>query len=221
MARAPACRVVAVLMTCVIALLQAGCGSRIVQESPAALSVVRADGSLLTHRPYPGVREQALESAFEAPEEVPPAAIAPDPPAAALATPAPVLSGESPRPDPACDWQENLDRATAGRDAEWLVLDTGAWGRAEVPGRRIWVSPKTPCDKVYSVAAHEWTHHMQGIVYGDWGVVLRELAPFGGPEVVADCGALLLGATWINYGCPDGLSSDAAAAVLRGEPVGQ
>lgn len=111
----------------------------------------------------------------------------------------------------------NLERAKRGRKAEWTILDTGAWGRAEVPGDRIWIAPRTPCSKVYSVAVHEWVHHMQGVVYRDWAAVQRELAPYGGPEIVADCGALLLGATWIRYGCPGGASSDAAAAILRAE----
>lgn len=116
-----------------------------------------------------------------------------------------------------CDWQENFARATAGRAARWAVVDTGAWGRAEVPGDQIWIAPRTPCDKVYSVAVHEWTHHMQGVVYGDWSTVLRELAPYGGPEIVADCGALALGATWIQYGCPPGPAVAAATSILRGD----
>lgn len=120
-------------------------------------------------------------------------------------------------PTGSCDWTANLERAKRGREAEWIILDTGAWGRAEVPGDRIWIAPRTPCSKVYSVAVHEWVHHMQGVVYGDWAVVQRELAPYGGPEMVADCGALLLGATWIKYGCPGWASNDAAAAILRAE----
>ncbi|WP_034268573.1 hypothetical protein [Haloechinothrix halophila] len=123
-----------------------------------------------------------------------------------------------PRPAKArCDWMENFEHGRAGRPADWIIADTGAWGRAEVPGDRIWIAPRTPCDKVYSVAVHEWTHHMQGHVYRDWDEVERELAPYGGPEMVADCGALLLGATWIKYGCPGQVSTDAAAAILRGE----
>ncbi|MPY83970.1 MAG: hypothetical protein GEV00_11750 [Actinophytocola sp.] len=111
----------------------------------------------------------------------------------------------------------NFEYGKAGRPAQWIILDTGAWGRAEVPGNRIWIAPRTPCDKVYSVAVHEWTHHMQGVVYRTWAEVQRELAPYGGPEMVADCGALLLGATWIRYGCPGRYTTDAAAAILRGE----
>lgn len=62
---------------------------------------------------------------------------------------------EPPNPQPSrphCDWSANLKRATAGRPAKWTVEDTGAWGRAQVPGLRIWIAPRTPCDKVYSVA---------------------------------------------------------------------
>lgn len=133
--------------------------------------------------------------------------------AAASSTPKRAL-----RPAPArCDWSANLRRATGGRAANWTLKDTGAWGRTEVPGNTIWIAPRTPCDKVYSVAVHEWTHHMQGVVYGDYRAAKRAMARYGGLEIVADCGALLLGATWINYGCPGGASKAAAAAILRGE----
>ena len=35
-------------------------------------------------------------------------------------------------------------------------------------------------------------------------------------ESTADCMALMLGATWINYGCPDSLQA-AASAILAGQ----
>ena len=35
-------------------------------------------------------------------------------------------------------------------------------------------------------------------------------------ESTADCMALTLGATWVNYGCPDSLQA-AAAAILAGQ----
>lgn len=169
------------------------CGSRVAFQTAAP--AVASDGGVVIHAdPAPG----------QAPGPVPAAA----PP---LETPA-----AAPK-ETICDWHAKLEGATAGRPADWTVLDTGAWGRAEVPGTRIWIAPRTPCEKVHSVALHEWTHHMQGVVYGDWGVVKRELARYGGAEAVADCGALLLGATWVHYGCPTQKSSRAAFAILRGE----
>lgn len=197
-----------------VALLIGGCGARVVPT--AALGV----------GPAGTPEQQELSGASEAPALVSPeiAAVA-DPTVSAPAvipSPSPRAPAQSPELDlPAfgttsCDWRAELDRAVAGRPARWIVRDTGAWGRAQVPGDRIWIARRTPCDKVFSVAVHEWVHHMQGIVYRDWGTVVRELAPYGGPEVVADCGALILGATWIHYGCPGQTAHAAAAAIIDG-----
>lgn len=199
------------------------CGSAVAFEQEATIVVARSDssnGQPIEQPPAPQEFYEEEPPAYDAEEH---STVIPGP-ADADELPEP---DEVPPPSPAappvrpetagCDWQANLDSAKSNRPAEWIVLDTGAWGRAEVPGERIWIAPRTPCDKVYSVAVHEWTHHMQGVVYRDWGEVLRELAPYGGPEVVADCGALLLGATWIRYGCTAEQSFAAAAAILRGE----
>lgn len=195
-------RFISALMACFVVVLSvAACGSRVSATGRAVEQVPDFHGA-------PAGTVAAPEWGPVAVEAVPVADPAPSGEPGAGATP-PKSRG--------CDWKSHLDRATAGRSARWIVRDTGAWGRAEVPGERIWIAPRTPCDKVYSVAVHEWTHHMQGVVYGDWGVVLRELAPYGGPEVVADCGAVLLGATWIKYGCTHQLSRHAAALILDGQ----
>lgn len=212
-------RLFAVLAVSGATLVVGACGSRVVDERTSPVGIAWAAEST----PSP---QQDSDSAATPYESVSSEAVAArrtlavtEPPTATPHT----VPGQSPPDTPPpreqkrCDWHANLNRAAAGRTADWIVQDTGAWGRAEVPGRRIWIAPRTPCGKVYSVAVHEWTHHMQGVVYRDWGAVVRELAPYGGPEIVADCGALILGATWIRYGCPGGSSNAAAAAILRGE----
>lgn len=208
-----------------VGLAASACGSRVAYQSAAP--AVGSGSVASVHADTPPGRPPADFGAVippelpPAPEQVQPPA---EPPHRETQALAPETAISSPGPAPhqrpkstgGCDWHGNLEQATAGRPIDWIILDTGAWGRAEVPGTRIWIAPRTPCDKVYSVAVHEWTHHMQGVVYGDWGVVMRELAPYGGPEVVADCGALLLAATWIKYGCTSQESSEAAAAILQG-----
>lgn len=201
------------------------CGSAVRYEefSPAVVGrSVEEERAPAVPEPPPHEHYEAAAPEDPAPPEepLPPATPRPQPKTTA---PVPKTTTPPPPPKPAprvrarkCDWHANLERAKEGRPIEWIIQDTGAWGRAEVPGTRIWIAPRTPCDKVYSVAVHEWTHHMQGVVYRDWGVVMRELAPYGGPEIVADCGALLLGATWIKYGCTSQESTEAAAAILQG-----
>lgn len=209
-------------------LTASACGSAVAFEDVSSVSVAdepRYEHTAVAPEPEPQWEQESwpVDAPSDPEEEVAlPTTTAPPPPPGAEAPPSkkPPRSAAA-KPSRAraqrCHWHANLERARAGRDIDWIILDTGAWGRAEVPGNRVWIAPRTPCDKVYSVAVHEWTHHMQGVVYGDWNVVMRELAPYGGPEVVADCGALQLGATWIKYGCSAQESRDAAAAILRGE----
>lgn len=227
----PAVSAIASAVACVlVVLIIAGCGPRVQYQPTTAARDPGAGGaagggttptSAPTHdHAVPttaAVSKKQRPDAPPKPQKTPSRHTDRRPATPTTAAPAP---STLPPPKPAkarCDWMENFEHGTAGRPADWIIADTGAWGRAEVPGDRIWIAPRTPCDKVYSVAVHEWTHHMQGHVYRDWDEVERELAPYGGPEMVADCGALLLGATWIKYGCPGRFSTDAAAAILRGE----
>lgn len=204
----------------VVAFTVGACGPTVAYERASAVDVaehVEPSDSSTVQEPTP---QWAHET--RSPDPLPHPRTAPSPPRWGSETRVPETTAlpataTSLRPESdSCDWHANLERARSGRLVDWIILDTGAWGRAEVPGNRIWIAPRTPCDKVYSVAVHEWTHHMQGVVYGDWRLVTRELAPYGGAEVVADCGALILEATWIRYGCVAQESRDAASAILRG-----
>lgn len=211
------------------AIVLTSCGSRVSQDVAPYPQAVNA-GNLSQHQPQgdagslvePLVEQQVATEPHEsgqiaAPRPGTAVARPPAQPELTETNPAAASTLSSADAEPPCDWHMNLERAADGKQADWIIADTGAWGRAEVPGERIWIAPRTPCEKVYSVAAHEWTHHMQGVVYGDWGTVLRELAPYGGAEVVADCGALLQGATWVHYGCAHDRARNAAAAILAGQ----
>jgi len=222
-------RSIAIGACCVLAaLVISSCGPRLKLE-PVTTTTITPEGyggGAAPAVPLPTARVGIPADKMTAPKPEPPRQPSEPATSTALPTTAPAAtrstttttSAAHPQPKRyRCDWMENFEQGRAGRPAQWIILDTGAWGRAEVPGNRIWIAPRTPCDKVYSVAVHEWTHHMQGVVYRTWAEVQRELAPYGGPEMVADCGALLLGATWIRYGCPGRFSTEAAAAILRGE----
>ena len=106
--------------------------------------------------------------------------------------------------------------------ATWVFERNGSWGASD--GYTVWIDPDLPSDKRFSVMVHEFSHVLQVRVYGslDGSVAgLSALVGGGGTdatanESTADCMALMLGATWINYGCPDSLQA-AASAILAGQ----
>jgi hypothetical protein len=106
--------------------------------------------------------------------------------------------------------------------ATWVFERNGSWGASD--GQTVWIDPDLPSDKRFSVMVHEYSHVLQVRVYGSMdGSVAGLSALIGGGiadvtanESTADCMALALGATWVNYGCRDSLQA-AASAILAGQ----
>jgi hypothetical protein len=104
---------------------------------------------------------------------------------------------------PVCVWDDKLhhtlDELGEG-PADWskVTWSTDHWGKAYPQGTGMGaISPETPCDTVASVVYHEWVHLQQYRHYGpDFGAsVLGQ----DRVEIVADCGAWLLGSTYTPY----------------------
>ena len=103
----------------------------------------------------------------------------------------------------------------------WIFERNGSWGASD--GHTIWIDPDLPSDKRFSVMVHEYSHVLQVRVYGSMDDSVAGLSALVGGgandvsanESTADCMALTLGATWVNYGCLDSLQA-AAAAILAG-----
>ncbi len=153
---------------------------------------------------------------------------------AADPTPAPAEQ-ETPAADPApadetrlaedssaANWMEALiPEVDPGGEANWVFERKGGWGASD--GHTNYIDPNVPSDKRFSVMVHELGHVKQVEVYGSLTASVAAMSAIigGGStnvsanEKTADCIALELGATWINYGCPDSLR-DAASAVLAG-----
>lgn len=104
-----------------------------------------------------------------------------------------------PLPD---DWQSTFQRLSSTLPGTWAVADRGSWGATRLSTGEVYVSPDTPLWALPSVMLHEAAHVIQGRKWGGHKGATAKLAQFGGIEVVADCMALLMGATWIDYGCP-------------------
>ncbi len=106
--------------------------------------------------------------------------------------------------------------------ATWVFERNGSWGASD--GYTIWIDPDLPSDKRFSVMVHEYSHVLQVRVFGSLAASVAATSALIGNdpgdvsanESTADCMAQILGATWVNYGCPDSLRP-AASAILAGQ----
>ena len=126
------------------------------------------------------------------------------------------------RAESADNWMEALiPQVDPTGTASWVFRRNGAWGASD--GHTNYIDPGVPADKRFSVMVHELSHVMQVQVYGSLTKAVAAMSAITGSspsdvssnEQTADCMALMLGATWINYGCPGSLRG-AAAAILAG-----
>jgi hypothetical protein len=153
-------------------------------------------------------------------QEAPPAVPAPAQEPAAAVEAAPVA--EAAADASAANWMEALiPQVDPNGEANWVFTRKGGWGASD--GHTNYIDPHVPADKRFSVMVHELGHVRQVEVYGSLKASSAAMSAIigGGSsnvsanEKAADCMALMLGASWVNYGCPDSLH-DAAAAILAG-----
>jgi uncharacterized protein YgiM (DUF1202 family) len=146
---------------------------------------------------------------------------APEPaPVAAAAVAAP--AEQAPAAESAGNWMEALvPQVDPNGAAKWEFRRNGGWGASD--GHTNYIDPNVPASKRYSVMVHEYSHVLQVQVYGSLSKSAAAMSAITGAsatdvasnEKTADCMALLQGASWVNYGCPDSLRA-AASAVLAG-----
>jgi hypothetical protein len=146
--------------------------------------------------------------------------------ASIVTTKPPVVSDrpkeDSPKsPGPATgDWQSVFNSMKSKLPGTYIVADKGSWGATDLSSGTVYIAPRTPLKYLDDVMLHESVHVRQGRVYGNISSARSALAPFGGLEPVADCGAKMLGATWTNYvkSCTSDMNH-AARAMLAGIPA--
>ena len=113
------------------------------------------------------------------------------------------------RAESADNWMEALiPQVDPTGTATGAFRRNGSWGASD--GHTNYIDPEVPADKRFSVMVHELSHVMQVQVYGSLTKAVAAMSAITGSspsdvssnEQTADCMALMLGATWINYGCP-------------------
>ena len=122
----------------------------------------------------------------------------------------------APQPPQISDWQQVFNEMASSLPGIYYAMDLGAWGKANLNTGEVYIAPRTPLIYLRSVMLHEAAHVMQGAVYGGREGADQALAPYGGIEVVADCMAVEMGATWIGYGCTDAGKRGAAQVFGNG-----
>lgn len=118
---------------------------------------------------------------------------------------------------PETSWQEVFNSMKSRLPGTYIISDKGSWGATDLSNGIVYIAPRTPLKYLDDVMLHESIHVRQGRIYGDIDTARSALAPFGGLEPVADCGAKMLGATWTNYvsSCTANMNH-AARAMLDG-----
>jgi hypothetical protein len=99
------------------------------------------------------------------------------------------------------EWMATFTAMASILPGKYFVEDKGNWGMTELKSSSVYIAPGTPLVHLRSVMIHEAAHVLQGRAFGGYYAAQRALAPYGGIEVTADCKALAMGATWVNYGC--------------------
>lgn len=206
-----------------------------VGQAPADHGVSDRDAirALLASQPKPVVPAAAPAKPVVAPAKpVARPAVAPRPPA-----PKPVTRPAPPPPPPVVHasgptgWgalNDAIARIPNYRPglATWVVSDKyGHYGATDFATDTVYISPSVPENLLFSVAVHEWSHVLQGVVYNrDWTSMENDLnAWYGasgtmGLEYAADCMAIQQGATWTHYtSCQDPHWRDGAARLLAGQ----
>lgn len=117
-------------------------------------------------------------------------------------SPQPQSPPAPPQPAPQVDeWMAVFNEMTSTLPGHYTVADMGRWGATDLNSGMVYIARRTPFTYLRSVMLHESAHVLQGRRFGGYQAAVAALAPYGGIEVTADCKALTLGATWINYGC--------------------
>lgn len=98
-------------------------------------------------------------------------------------------------------WEMIFDEWSHKLPGHWSVQDDGNWGMTTFDlNETVHIARRTPSKYLKAIMLHESMHVRQIRVFaGDYDAAVAALAPYGGVEVNADCGAALMGANFLTY----------------------
>lgn len=95
-------------------------------------------------------------------------------------------------------WDQCIDRVDPGRTVDWRIGNYGHYGQAST--NYVLLGNHTPDHRKCAVVYHEWFHTVHARKEGGIGNIINTYGR-NRLESITDCGALMLGADWVNYGC--------------------
>lgn len=108
-------------------------------------------------------------------------------------------------------WDQCIDRVDPGRSVDWRKGDYGHYGQAST--NYVLLGNHTPDHRKCAVVYHEWFHTVHARKEGGIDNILNTYGR-NRVESIADCGALLLGADWVGYGCGGDTDRQKAREIL-------
>ena len=95
-------------------------------------------------------------------------------------------------------WDSCIDRVDPNRTVDWRIGSYDYYGQAST--NYVLLGNHTPDHRKCAVVYHEWFHTVHARKEGGIGNIINTYGR-NRMESIADCGALMLGADWVNYGC--------------------
>lgn len=108
-------------------------------------------------------------------------------------------------------WDSCIDRVDPNRSVDWRIGSYGYYGQAST--NFVLLGNHTPDHRKCAVVYHEWFHTVHARKEGGIENIINTYGR-SRIESIADCGALMLGADWVNYGCNNDADRQKAREIL-------
>lgn len=152
----------------------------------------------LTAAPTPTASSPQKSSTAQPPATPQPAPVRPATAKPAAKTAPPVTQAP---PMPAPTWEMIFDEWSHKLPGHFSIQDDGAWGMTTFDmNLTVHIARRTPQKYLVAIMLHESMHVRQvQVFHGDYELAVATLAPYGGVEINADCGTILMGGNFTGY----------------------
>jgi len=119
-------------------------------------------------------------------------------------------SSDKPKPS-SSTWDSCINRVDPHRSVDWRIGSYGYYGQAST--NYVLLGNHTPDHRKCAVVYHEWFHTVHARKEGGMENIINTYGR-NRLESITDCGALMLGADWVGYGCNNDTDRQKAREIL-------